>query len=164
MSSNDIPKSRVDGDKPEILVRLALHDDLEDLARLFDQYRVFQGQASDPAAGRAFLCSRLDQKESILFLAFERDEAVGLAQLYPSFSSVALAKVFILNDLFVVPQCRRRGVATFLLSAVERYAWSLSATRVTLNVDALNHKGIALYEAMGWCRDSQYLMYHRFNR
>jgi GNAT superfamily N-acetyltransferase len=88
--------------------------------------------------------------------------ALGFAQLFPSYSSVALARVFILNDLFVQAAGRRRGVASKLLGAVERHAWSLGAARVTLNVARDNLVGQALYAARGWSQDAHYHMFHRY--
>ena len=85
-----------------------------------------------------------------------------LAQLYPSYSSTSLARVFILNDLFVHDRARRKGVASKLLAALEGYAWSHGAARVTLNVAKDNQRGQALYEGRGWSRDAQFFMYHRY--
>lgn len=145
-----------------ITSRQAILADLEDLASLFDAYREFQGQQRDPIAARAFLQARFNHGESVLFIAYEGAVPVGFAQLYPSYSSVTLARVFILNDLFVHEAGRRKGVASQLLAAVEDYAWSLSAARLTLNVAKDNTAGQALYEAQGWTRDAQFFMYHRF--
>jgi GNAT superfamily N-acetyltransferase len=146
----------------QITVRQAVLADLVELAGLFDQYRRFQGKASDPASARSFLQARFDHGESVAFIAHAAGAPAGFAQLYPSYSSVSLARVFILNDLFVHETARRKGVACELLAAVERYAWSLNAGRITLNVARDNAAGQALYEARGWCQDRQYLMYHRF--
>ena len=89
---------------PDVLVRQAVLADLAVLAPLFDGYRQFYGRASDPAAAEAFLRARFDHGESVLFLATDDSgRPLGFTQLYPSFSSVSLARVFILNDLFVVP-------------------------------------------------------------
>jgi GNAT superfamily N-acetyltransferase len=88
--------------------------------------------------------------------------SVGFTQLYPSFSSTALARVFILNDLFVARGARRAGVASALLAAVEQYAWSLDACRVSLNVTQVNVSAQALYQAKGWVKDGEYFMYHRY--
>lgn len=145
-----------------ITVRQAVFADLDALAELFNLYRVFQGQASDLAAGRAFLKARFDHGESVVFLASEGSTPLGFAQLYPSYSSTALARVFILNDLFVHEQGRRKGIASGLLSAVEDYAWSHGAARVTLNVAIPNVEAQALYDARGWTRDTQFFMVHRF--
>ena len=146
----------------DITVRQAVLADLEQLAALFDQYRQFQGQPTDLAAARDFLRTRFDHGESIIFLADDGAQPVGFAQLYPSFSSVALKRVFILNDLFVAAAGRRKGVATCLLTAVEAYAWSLGAARVTLNVARSNGPAQALYAASGWQQDEQFFMYHRY--
>ena len=143
-------------------VQQAVPSDLDQLVPLFDQYREFQGRPSDPAAARRFLQARFDDRDSVVFMARQDGTAAGFAQLYPSYSSVSLARVFILNDLFVHASARRQGVASALLAAVERYAWSLGAVRLTLNVARDNLKGQALYEAEGWTRDAQFFMYHRY--
>ena len=145
-----------------ITVRQAVFSDLEALSQLFNQYRMFQGKASDLPAAVAFLQARFNHGESVVFLASEEATPVGFAQLYPSYSSAALARVFILNDLFVHESARRKGVGSLLLSAVESYAWSHGAARVTLNVAIENTSGQALYEAQGWSKDAQFFMYHRF--
>lgn len=146
----------------DIAVRQAVLADLDGLAELFDQYRQFQGQAADRAAARAFLQARLDHGESVLFLCEQAGRALGFAQLYPMFSSVALQRVFVLNDLFVAPAGRRRGVATQLLVAVEAYAFALGAVRVSLNVVRDNRDAQALYAARGWQPDSHYIALHRY--
>jgi len=145
-----------------IAVHQAVFSDLEELAILFNQYREFQGKASDLPAAREFLQARFNHGESIVFLAHEGNLTVGFAQLYPSYSSTSLARVFILNDLFVHESGRRKGVASRLLAAAEGYAWALGAARVTLNVARDNKAGQALYKAQGWSQDAEFFMYHRF--
>lgn len=145
-----------------ITVRQAVFSDLDELCGLFDLYRQYQGMQSDIAAGRAFLHERFNHGESVIFMAHEESMPLGFAQLYPSFSSTALARVFILNDLFVHERGRRKGVATKLLAAVEGYAWAHGAARVSLNVVIDNERAQAVYEARGWTKDAQHNMYHRF--
>lgn len=146
----------------DITVRQATFSDLQELAELFDKYRVFQGKASDLSAARAFLRARFDHGESVVFIAHEHSAPLGFAQLFPSYSSISLARVFILNDLFVNENGRRKGVASRLLAAVEHYAWSHGAARVTLNVARDNGPGQTLYESQGWSQDAQFFMYHRY--
>src|SRR5579859_667244 len=91
---------------------------LDVLAGLFDAYRQFYGQEPDLSGARRFLEARLRGRDSVVFLAFADDATgtgVGFVQLYPSFSSVAMKPIWILNDLFVAPQSRRAGVARSLL-------------------------------------------------
>ena len=145
-----------------IVVRQAVLADLAELAQLFDQYRQFQGQASDVTAARDFLRARFDHGESVIFMALEGENPVGFAQLYPSFSSVALARVFVLNDLFVHESGRRKGVASKLLEAIEAYTSALGAVRITLLVAKSNTSAQALYESTGWHQDEHFFMYHRY--
>lgn len=143
-------------------IRQAAFADLDTLAPVFDQYRQFQGQPSDLPAVRAFLRSRFDHGESVVFLACRGEEAVGFANVYGIYTSIALKRAFILNDLFVAPAARRVGVAAALLGAVEAYAWALDGARVTLNVARSNTTAQATYEAAQWQRDEQFYMYNRY--
>jgi len=141
-------------------VRQAVLSDVPLLSPLFDAYRQFYGRVSDPAAAEAFLRDRLGHGESTVFLAFADNEPAGFTQLYPSFSSVSLARVYILNDLYVVPGRRRSGVGSALLDAAVDHARALGAVRVSLNTDVQNATAQATYEARGWKRDREYYAYH----
>lgn len=96
----------------DLTVRQVVPADLGALVPLFDRYRQFQGRASDPQAASAFLQARFDHGESVIHVAEEHGTLRAFAQLYPSDSSVALARVFVLNDLYVEASARRRGIAT----------------------------------------------------
>ena len=85
---------------------------------------------------------------------------MGFTQFYPSFSSVSLARIFVLNDLFVHECARRKGVASKLLSAATEFAQALGAIRVSLSTAISNESAQALYQAAGWTRDEQFLVYH----
>lgn len=141
-------------------VRQATILDLEQLGPLFDRYRQFYGRASDVAAAREFLLARFTNKESTLLIAHEDERPVGFTQLYPSFSSVSLARIFILNDLFVHEHARRKGVASALMSAAVKFASTLGAVRLSLATAITNDAAQALYHSAGWKRDDQFLVYH----
>src|SRR5215469_7546293 len=82
--------------------------DLPALATLFDAYRVFYRQPSDPGKARDFLGERLERGESVIFLAHDGGgAALGFTQLYPCFSSVAARRLWVLNDLYVERWARR---------------------------------------------------------
>lgn len=143
-----------------IIVRQAVLSDLEALAPLFDSYRQFYGRASDLSAAASFLSARFNHNESVLFIAHEGDKAVGFTQLYPSFSSVSLARILVLNDLFVYEHARRKGVASKLVSAAIEYADSGGAVRVSLSTAITNEAAQMLYQSAGWQRDEQFFVYH----
>jgi ribosomal protein S18 acetylase RimI-like enzyme len=141
-------------------VRQAVLADLDDIVPLFDGYRQFYGCSSDIKAAREFLISRFNHSESVLFIACVDGVAAGFTQLYPSFSSVSLARTFVLNDLFVHEQFHRQGVAKSLISAATHYAKTLGAIRLTLSTAGNNEKAQGLYKSLGWARDEQFLVYH----
>jgi ribosomal protein S18 acetylase RimI-like enzyme len=142
-----------------VQIRIAGLSDLELLAPLFDGYRQFYGQAADLALATAFLRERIMRNESVLFLAETPEGTAGLAQFYPSFTSVGAARLWILNDLFVNPDCRGRGVASALLEAVAAYSRQTGAARLSLSTAVTNHKAQALYERHGWRKDIDYFYY-----
>jgi ribosomal protein S18 acetylase RimI-like enzyme len=140
-------------------VRRADAVDVEELAPLFDAYRRFYGRAGDPEAARRFLRDRLERAESVAFIARDESGAMGFTQLYPSFSSVALGGIFVLNDLYVAPRARRRGVGRSLITAAVDHARDAGAVRLTLSTARSNTVAQALYESMGWRRDDRFLVY-----
>src|ERR1051326_9119597 len=102
-------------------------------APLFDSYRQFYGQRPDLPGAAAFLAERLSRGESVLFLALDGEEALGFVQLYPSFSSVRMRPIWVLNDLFVAEAARRRGVARLLMDAALGLARSTGSARLVLS-------------------------------
>lgn len=143
-----------------IAIRQAASGDLDILAPIFDAYRDFYGRPDEAGAARAFLRERLKRGESTVFIAYDSDRAAGFAQLYPCFSSVSLARTFILNDLFVLEQWRRRGLGARLLEAVIDHARAAGAVRVTLSTEVGNGSAQALYRAAGWAPDTQFTVFH----
>ncbi|MGX5673897.1 N-acetyltransferase family protein [Thermomonas fusca] len=128
--------------------------DLDALAALFDAYRQFYGQPSDPALARQWLRERLRFGESTVLLAKRAGSTVGFVQLYPMFSSVRTAKTWILNDLYVDAGARRQGVARALLDAAAAFAREDGAAGIALETSRDNAAARALYLAAGWQEDA----------
>ncbi|WP_264777102.1 GNAT family N-acetyltransferase [Deinococcus aetherius] len=133
---------------------------LNALVPLFDGYRQFYGQPSDPEGARAFLAERLDRGESVIFLALDGETPVGFTQLYPSFTSVGMRRLWILNDLFVAPGGRRRGTGQALLARARQHGIETGAARLTLSTAIDNAAAQALYEAQGWRQDEGFYTYN----
>jgi ribosomal protein S18 acetylase RimI-like enzyme len=130
-------------------------DDVDALAELFDAYRVFYRRASDRELARAFIEERLQHDESAIFVARDAGgEALGFTQLYPSFSSVSARCIWILNDLFVAPQARQRGVARQLMERARVFALETGALRLVLETAEDNRPAQALYESLGYTREA----------
>jgi ribosomal protein S18 acetylase RimI-like enzyme len=136
--------------RSEIIVRRADSNDLGALAELFDAYRQFYKQPSDTAAARAFLAERIARDESALLIAEHAAETIGFVQMYPLFSSVRLGRTWLLNDLYVAPQARRRGAANALLDAACKFARERGALGLELETGRDNTGAQALYRGAGW--------------
>ena len=129
------------------------------VAPLFDQYRVFYRQPSDPALAQAFIAERVANRESVIFLALRDGEPVGFTQLYPSFSSVSARRTWILNDLYVAPSCRGQGVGSALLERARAHALETGAKGLGLQTAVGNLNAQRLYEALGYRRSEGFYSY-----
>lgn len=127
---------------------------LEQLTPLFNGYRIFYEQASDLGAAHNFLKERLEKKDSVIFIALDDSgQGLGFTQLYPSFSSVSMKRVFILNDLFVDEMARGRQVGTALLDRAKEFSFSEGAKGLVLET-AADNPAQRLYEKNGWTKDT----------
>jgi ribosomal protein S18 acetylase RimI-like enzyme len=140
-------------------LRRADPDDVELIVPLFDGYRQFYGQPSDPARARAFIGERLSRGESVIFLAMEDGEPLGFTQLYPVFSSTHCRPLWILNDLYVAPEARRRGVARMLMDQARDHAVETGACGIQLETAHTNSSAQRLYESLGYQMDKNYRVY-----
>ena len=141
-------------------VRQATIVDLPDIVPLFDGYRQFYERPGDMAGAHAFLLERVRHAQSVVFLAREGGTPVGFTQLYPSFSSASMARIFVLNDLFVKDDVRGKGVGRSLLGAAAEFGKAAGAVRLTLSTALTNSRAQAVYESLGWQRDQQFCTYN----
>lgn len=142
-----------------MLIQQATKQDLTILTNLFDQYRQFYRQDSDKVAARQYLTERMERKESIVFLAKEGEEGAGFTQLYPFFSSVSMRRMWVLNDLFVHPDHRKKGVATALINQVKVLVKETGAKGIMLETEANNHNAKKLYKSLGFILDENEIYY-----
>lgn len=146
------------------IVRVGV-EDIPQAVPLFDAYRQFYKQVPDMEGARLFLTARLQEQSSAIFLAYRCDKegaryACGFMQLFPSFSSVSLAPMWILNDLFVAPEARLTGVGHALMDHARAFVLERGARRLTLKTAVDNQRAQSLYESVGWLRDEQFYSYN----
>lgn len=142
-------------------IREAALGDSAALAELFDAYRIFYSQKSDVEAARAFIHERMTGKSSQFFAAICEKKLCGFVQLYPSFSSISMKPLWILNDLFVDPNYRRRQIAEKLLLRAEKFARDSGARGLTLKTALSNEAAQKLYLKLGWVLDEKFLTFNR---
>lgn len=141
-----------------IATRIASLDDLDAVAPLFADYRRFYTGEHEPQTARDFLQARLSRGESTVILAYRDDAAAeaastrpaGFTQLYPMFSSVRAARIYVLNDLYVAENARRLGVGEALLHAAVRFGRERGAIRLELETLPENLAAQSLYRRQGW--------------
>ncbi len=134
---------------------------LDLLTPLFVKYREFYGELAFPEASRRFLEKRLRRKESVIYLAMpdDEDKLLGFCQLYPSFSSLSLKRVWILNDIYVAEEARRQLVADRLLQTARKMAKETNAVRMRVSTKVDNTVAHKVYESIGFHEDTEFKNY-----
>lgn len=129
---------------------------------LFNQYRIFYGNFSDLGMAKAFVDARLENNESVIFVALDENKPVGFTQLYPKYSSARLSKNWILNDLFVNENHRKQGIGQELIKTAMDFAKTQGSTFVQLETAVDNYTAQSLYEAIGFKKqapDTKFFLY-----
>lgn len=137
-------------------------DHVDLIVPLFDLYRQFYEQKPDQESAKDFLSQRLNRNESVIFVAVDEkeDKGVGFVQLYPSFSSVNMKRMWILNDLFVDENYRKQGVAEALIDTSRQLAIKTNSSGIVLETQISNKHAQTLYEKIGFVKDSSHYYYY----
>lgn len=139
-----------------MIIRKASKKDIEQLSVLFDKYRIFYKQQPDISLAKTFLKKRMKRKESVIFVAEERDELIGFTQLFPIFSSVSMQRTWLLNDLYVNEKARGIGTATALLNAAKKFGAETRSKWLLLQTTADNVTAQKVYEKNGWVKETDF--------
>lgn len=131
-------------------IRVAKSTDLEQLAVLFDGYRVFYRKETDVQAAKAFLDARLTAKDSEIYVCEIEGVLTGFVQLYPLFSSTRMQKLWLLNDLFVNPDYRGKGISVALIERAKELVKDSGACGMFLETEKTNVVGNNLYPKTGF--------------
>ncbi len=126
---------------------------LDDLASLFDSYRMFYRQDSNLEKAKSFLKERITNKESTIYIAYINDKAIGFTQLYPLFSSVSMQPIYMLNDLFVDSNYRNKGVGNILIQAAKNLCIKNNNKGLSIQT-AFDNPAQHLYERLGFKKDT----------
>ncbi|MCL4113560.1 UNVERIFIED_CONTAM: hypothetical protein GTU68_011212 [Idotea baltica] len=131
---------------------------LKEVALLFDAYRVFYNQETNIAAAEQFLFERISNNQSVVLIATIDNKAVGFTQLYTTYSSVSLQPTYILNDLYVYEEFRKKGIGESLLNEAKKICLTNNYKGLALET-AFDNPAQHLYEKLGWTKDSGYFHY-----
>ena len=143
-----------------IKITLANESHLDELARLFNLYRIFYEQKDDLDRAYDFIKARLVNQQSIVFVAEDNpDQLSGFVQLYPSFCSVSTIPILILYDLYVDQNHRGKGIGRLLMNQASKHAKDNGFKRLELSTAITNVIGQSLYESLNYQRDKDFYHY-----
>ena len=149
--------------KPDLVLRNATPADTDVVAGLFEEYRAFYKRAPAPEDARAFIADRIARGDSAIILALvtsgDTEDGAGFIQLYPTFSSLRMRRVWIINDLFVAPRHREHRIGKRLMLAAKKHADETGACGLSLETAPDNLTARRLYESLGYVPDESMLHY-----
>lgn len=131
-------------------VRPATQADLPQLAELFVQYLAFYHIERNKAEAQIFLQARMERGESVVLLAEDSGILTAFVQLYPSWSSTRMGRIWVLNDLYVHSIYRRLGLGRALVLAAQQHCRATDGIELTLETAVDNMQGNNLYRSMGF--------------
>jgi len=134
----------------QITIRGVSIKDLNQLANIFDSYRVWYKKGTDVEGAAKFLEERIMNQDSEIFVAELDGKIIGFTHLYPLFSSVRMRKLWLLNDLFVDERYRGRGVSLLLINRAKQLVKDTKACAMFLETDKTNTIGNQLYPRAGF--------------
>jgi GNAT superfamily N-acetyltransferase len=131
---------------------------------LWQAYNVFYGRVCATAlpeeVTRTTWGRFLDPAEPVHALVAEVDgQLLGLAHYLFHRSTISIAPVCYLQDLFSVEHARGRGIGRSLIEAVAAHASEASATRLYWQTHESNHTAMRLYDAVA--ERSGFIVYRR---
>jgi len=141
-------------------IRQATTNDINELAVLFDGYRTFYKKKSDIENARSFLSARIENKESVIFIAVnDENRLTAFVQLYPLFSSTRMQPLWLLNDLFVDENYRGQGISVALINKAKEHCKKTEACGLMLETAKDNDIGNKLYPGTGFELDTDHNYY-----
>lgn len=134
------------------MIAAATEEDLPDLLPLMRDYCDFYGV--EPADEDLLAMSRVlladPEREGIQLIARDDDgDAVGFATIFWSWSTLRAARIGVMNDLFVTPEGRGRGVAEALIAACLDRCRENGAAVLSWQTARDNRRAQSVYERVG---------------
>lgn len=143
-------------------VRLVAEEDLGELLPLMRGYCDFYATDTSDEALMTIATTLIEEPENegLQFLARDTGsgEALGFATVYWTWSTLRGGRIGVMNDLFVSPAARRRGVGELLIEACLVAVRERGAEELAWQTALDNQTAQSLYDRMG-ARRSQWLDY-----
>lgn len=146
MAGKGEPRALADG----VEVRDARPEEAEELLPLMRAYCDFyEAEPSDQGLLGMARALITDPDQGAMFIARDRGEAVGFATLDWKWSSLKAARIGYLEDLYVTPETRGRGIADALIEACAERCRERGAPAMDWLTAPDNHRAQAVYDRTG---------------
>jgi GNAT superfamily N-acetyltransferase len=137
--------------EPRITLRFATIDDVELILVFIKQLAGYEKMADQVVADEALLRETLfgERQVAEVIIATYDEEPAGFALFFHNFSTFLGRPGIYLEDLFVVPKLRGRGIGRVLLSFLAKTAVERGCGRLEWWVLDWNEPAIRFYERLG---------------
>ncbi|MBC7888132.1 MAG: GNAT family N-acetyltransferase [Ferruginibacter sp.] len=143
-----------------MIIRKALMQDWESISILFDNYRKFYKRNADIIGAGIFIKDRLVNNDSAIIIAENEGKVImGFVQLYPIFSSTRMKRLWLLNDLFIQPEFRNKGISIALINECKNLCRITNSCGMVLETAKDNIIGNSLYLKTGFIPDNDHHYY-----
>jgi GNAT superfamily N-acetyltransferase len=140
-----------------VVADLSHHDHQEAAVNLINAFALDPMSGGKPlseTARRDLIPGLQQHPTTLVFLAYQGSEPVGLAVCFRGFSTFAARPLINIHDFFVVPSLRGAGIGHSLLVAIEQHARAIGCCKITLEVKENNHRAKKVYFASGFSRSA----------
>jgi GNAT superfamily N-acetyltransferase len=134
-----------------VTIQAARPEDLADIYTLIHALAEYEKLSHEVTGSADDLAHHLfgDRPYAECLLARVEDLAVGFALFFHNYSTFLMKPGIYLEDLFVLPDYRGRGIGKSLLQQVSQLAIARRCGRLDWNVLDWNSPAIAFYQKMG---------------
>ncbi|MBI4963510.1 MAG: GNAT family N-acetyltransferase [Desulfomonile tiedjei] len=128
-------------------------DDCLECARLLvEQLRGHGIDSSAEQLARVLADVVADMSRGFLLVARAGGRVVGVAYVATILSVEHCGPVGWLEEIYVTPDCRNRGIGTSLVAAVIKRAEEAAIAAIDLEIDAAHSRAASLYQRFGFLR------------
>ena len=108
------------------------------------------GKPLSEAVRRDLIPGLRQHPTTVIFLAYQGNNALGIANCFIGFSTFAARPLINISDLAVLPEYREQHIGRRLLEAVERKAREIGCCKLTIEVQENNHRARHVYDTVGF--------------
>jgi GNAT superfamily N-acetyltransferase len=132
------------------LSRAEHRDATHELINAYSMDPMGDGKPLSDTARRDLIPGLRQHPTTMVFIAYEGAEPVGIAVCFRGFSTFAARPLVNVHDFFVMPAQRGAGIARLLFAAIAQRARELGCCKLTLEVLENNHRARSIYAAAGF--------------